>query len=114
MRPGHELDLKLIAFKSNGKDHAKYSPVATAFYRLLPDIKLVKEIEGEAAYRLQKCFSPGVIGIRNEKDGRKVAVVNNARYDTGSRNVYRYDDLKDAVILSKVQDYFICKTIFFI
>lgn len=27
MRPGHELDLKLIAVKGIGKDHAKFSPV---------------------------------------------------------------------------------------
>lgn len=27
MRPGHELDLKLIAVKGIGRDHAKFSPV---------------------------------------------------------------------------------------
>lgn len=27
MRPGHELDLHLIAVKGIGKDHAKFSPV---------------------------------------------------------------------------------------
>ncbi|XP_028133704.1 DNA-directed RNA polymerases I and III subunit RPAC1 [Diabrotica virgifera virgifera] len=107
MRPGHELDLKLVAVKGVGRDHAKFSPVATAFYRLMPDIKLVREVTGDAAYKLQSCFSPGVIGIRNKKDGRKIAVVNNARYDTGSRNVFRYDDLKDAVVMTKIQDHFI-------
>lgn len=83
--------------------------LATAFYRLLPDIKLTREVEGEAAERLQKCFSQGVISLRKTADGRTVAVVNNSRYDTGSRNVFRYEDLKDAVIITKVQDYFICK-----
>ncbi|KAK9753541.1 RNA polymerase Rpb3/Rpb11 dimerization domain [Popillia japonica] len=107
MRPGHELDLKLIAVKSCGRDHAKFSPVATAFYRLLPDIRLVQKVEGEAAERLQKCFSPGVIEIEKNVDGKQVAKVKNARYDMSSRNVYRYDDLKDSVILSKVQDHFI-------
>ncbi|KAG5870985.1 hypothetical protein JTB14_013456 [Gonioctena quinquepunctata] len=107
MRPGHELDLKLVAVKSYGTDHAKFSPVATVFFRLLPDIKIVKEVEGEAAYRLQKCFSPGVISVRQESNGKKVAVVNDARYDTSSRNVFRYEDLKDAVVMSKIQDHFI-------
>ncbi|XP_019870674.2 DNA-directed RNA polymerases I and III subunit RPAC1 [Aethina tumida] len=106
MRPGHELDLKLIATKSTGRDHAKFSPVATVFYRLLPDIKIIKEVEGEAAERLAKCFSPGVIAVRHEK-GKKKAVVQNPRYDTGSRNVFRYDDLRDSVIMSKIQDHFI-------
>lgn len=82
--------------------------VATAFYRLLPDIKLVKEIEGEAAERLQKCFSPGVIALRHQDD-KKIAVVNDPRYDTSSRNVFRHEDLKDAVVMSKIQDHFICK-----
>lgn len=27
MRPGHEIDLKLLAVKGVGKDHAKFSPV---------------------------------------------------------------------------------------
>ncbi|CAH1169864.1 unnamed protein product [Phaedon cochleariae] len=107
MRPGHEMDMKLFAVKGCGRDHAKFSPVATAFYRLLPDIKIIKEVEGEAAYRLQKCFSPGVITIRNEPSGKKIAVVNDARYDTSSRNVFRYDDLKNCVVMSKIQDHFI-------
>lgn len=31
MRPGHELDLQLIAVKGIGKDHAKFSPVGLYF-----------------------------------------------------------------------------------
>lgn len=27
LRPGHELDLKLVAVKGIGQDHAKFSPV---------------------------------------------------------------------------------------
>lgn len=38
-----------------------------------------------------------------------MAVVNDARYDTSSRNVFRHEDLKDAVIMTKIQDHFICK-----
>lgn len=84
---------------------------ATAFYRLLPEIKIVKPVKGDAAYRLQQCFSPGVISVRSEGD-KKYAVVKDARYDTGSRNVFKYDDLKDSVVMSKIQDHFICKCFF--
>lgn len=108
LRPGHELDLKLHAVKGLGRDHAKFSPVATAFYRLLPEVTLTREVRGECAERLQKCFSPGVIVLdSDDKSGDKVARVGDARYDNCSRNVYRYDDLKDAVVLSKVKDHFI-------
>ncbi len=42
--------------KGNGKDHAKFSPVATASYRLLPVITLKEEIKGEDADELvAKC-----------------------------------------------------------
>lgn len=103
LRPGHELDLRLVAVKGLGRDHAKFSPVATATYRLLPQIKLNREVSGKDAYLLQSCFSPGVIGI-NENE---CAYVKDARYDSCSRNVYRYPQLNDAVTLARVRDHYI-------
>lgn len=50
---------------SLGKDHAKFSPVATASYRLLPEIILLEPVEGEKAERLKNCFSPGVIDLED-------------------------------------------------
>ena len=80
LRPGHELDIKLYAVKGVGRDHAKFSPVATAFYRLLPEIRLLKPVIGEAATKLQSCFSPGVIGIKkDDASGTQKAFVKNAR-----------------------------------
>ncbi|XP_026481005.1 DNA-directed RNA polymerases I and III subunit RPAC1-like [Ctenocephalides felis] len=107
MRPGHEIDLKLLAVKGVGKDHAKFSPVATAFYRLLPEIYLTRPVLNDEAQLLQKCFSPGVIEIHKTEDGNKAAFVKDARYDTCSRNVYRYPNLADAVIMSRVRDHYI-------
>ncbi|EDW64090.1 DNA-directed RNA polymerases I and III subunit RPAC1 [Drosophila novamexicana] len=103
LRPGHELDLRLIAVKGLGKDHAKFSPVATAYYRLLPQINLTREVTGKDAYLLQSCFSPGVIGI----DENECAYVKDARYDSCSRNVYRYPHLADAVTMARVRDHYI-------
>lgn len=102
MRPGHELDLKLLAVKGIGKDHAKFSPVATASYRLLPKIIINRPVTGSDAELLQKCFSPGVIGINAEG-----AFVIDGRHDTCSRNFYRYQQLRDAVTLCRVRDHFI-------
>uniref|UniRef100_A0A2R5LKD1 DNA-directed RNA polymerases I and III subunit RPAC1 n=1 Tax=Ornithodoros turicata TaxID=34597 RepID=A0A2R5LKD1_9ACAR len=107
LRPGHEIDLKLHCMKGLGRDHAKFSPVATASYRLLPQITLLREVEGEQAERLKGSFSEGVIDIEETGDGRKVAKVANARVDTCSRNVFRFEDLKDAVELTRVKDHFI-------
>lgn len=104
--PGQEVDLIAQCFKSNGGDHAKFQPVATAWYKPLPQIVLKRRITGEAARRLQSCFSPGVIDIHVE-NGEEVARVANPRLDTVSRNVFKYDDLSDAVELSLAKDHFI-------
>jgi len=107
LRPGHEMDIKLYAIKGTGRDHAKFSPVATAFYRLLPSITIIKPLFGEAARKLQKCFSPGVIDLVKVQGGDEEATVVNQRIDSCSRNVHRYEDLRDCVVLDKVKDHFI-------
>ncbi|CAD5232045.1 unnamed protein product [Bursaphelenchus xylophilus] len=106
LRPGQEIEARCHCVKGIGRDHAKFSPVCTATYRLLPEIKLKAEIEGEKALRLQSCFSKGVIELV-EKKGKTLAKVVDARKDTCSRNVFRYDDLKDLVELTKKKDHFI-------
>lgn len=54
LAPEQEIDVELHARKGVGKDHAKYSPVATAAYRLLPAITMTEPdyFNGEAADRL--------------------------------------------------------------
>ncbi|KAF7384663.1 DNA-directed RNA polymerases I and III subunit RPAC1 [Vespula maculifrons] len=110
MRPGQEIHAFMHAVKGIGRDHAKFSPVATATYRLLPDIQITKTVRGEMAQRLKSCFSPGVIEIVERQKGdpnSREAVVKNARYDSCSRNVFRHDDLKDCVQLSRITNHFI-------
>ena len=46
-----------------------YFCVATAYYRLLPEIVLKEELYDERAEKFQKCFSPGVIELKEDKDG---------------------------------------------
>uniref|UniRef100_A0A8C9WFJ2 RNA polymerase I and III subunit C n=1 Tax=Scleropages formosus TaxID=113540 RepID=A0A8C9WFJ2_SCLFO len=65
LRPGQELDIVMHCVKGIGKDHAKFSPVATASYRLLPEITLLQPVKGEMAERLKRCFSPGVIELES-------------------------------------------------
>ena len=84
LRPGHEMDIKMFAVKGIGRDHAKFSPVATAFYRLMPAITIKTPVTGDEARKLQKCFSPGVIDVVDDQ-----ARGGNPRQDTCSRNIYR-------------------------
>ena len=90
LRPGQEIIVTSHAIKGLGKDHAKFSPVATCGYRLLPQITLKEPIRGKAAERLQKCFPKGVVDI---VDGE--AKVVGARNDTVSREVLRHEEFKE-------------------
>lgn len=61
--------------EGTGKIHAKWSPVGTASYRLLPVIELTEPVTGERARRLQKCFSPGVVALEKNSQGEDSAIV---------------------------------------
>ena len=65
MRPGQEIEMDLICEKGIGKTHAKWSPVCTAFYRLLPDIRIEQAITGEDAKMLKKTCPMGVFDIED-------------------------------------------------
>ena len=85
LRPGQEISLRVHCILGVGADHAKFSPVSTASYRLLPHINLMKDFTGESAKRLQGCFPEGVIGI--DADGK--AFVKDARKDRkNQRSLY--------------------------
>lgn len=121
MRPGQVIDLDMHCVKGIGADHAKWSPVATASYRLLPTIDIVKPILGDDARKFARCFPKGVIGLEDvteeertqmasEYEGRAVekkAVVKNTFKDTVSRECLRHEEFKGKVKLGRVQDHFI-------
>ncbi|KJE97859.1 polymerase I polypeptide C [Capsaspora owczarzaki ATCC 30864] len=106
LRPGQAVACEMHCIKSIGRDHAKFSPVGTASYRLLPEIILTRPVTGDDAYLLQKCFSPGTIGVRNE-NGVPTAYVIDARRDTCSREIFRHERLASAVKMRRVRDHFL-------
>ena len=70
---GQEIELEAHCVKGIGATHAKWSPVATASYRMLPEVVLLKPVEGGLAQELvakcpQKVFDIEDIG------SKKVAV----------------------------------------
>jgi len=100
LRPRQGMEIELHCHKGIGKDHAKFSPVCTAFYRLLPIIKLHKEFFGKEAEELKSCFSPGVIEIENNK-----AVVKDVRKDAATREVFRNLKFKDHVEMGRKREH---------
>lgn len=121
LRPGQELDLIMHAHLGKGGDHAKFSPVATATYRLLPTITITQPILSQDARKFQKCFPAGVIDLErvtpsdaasdnpayHGREGDEKAVVKDTMKDTVSRECLRHDEFKDKVKLGRVQDHFI-------
>ncbi|PYH94180.1 DNA-directed RNA polymerases I and III 40 kDa polypeptide, partial [Aspergillus ellipticus CBS 707.79] len=121
LRPGQKIDMELHCIKGIGADHAKFSPVATASYRLLPDINILRPIIGEDAKKFAKCFPKGVIGLepvtREEAaqkgsgyeghEGESKAVVADAFNDTVSRECLRHEEFQGKVKLGRVRDHFI-------
>lgn len=120
LRPGQSIRLKVHAMKGIGQDHAKFSPVATASYRLLPTIDILQPIIGAEARKFARCFPKGVIKLEpitskdaeehdelEGKEGEVKAVVENAINDTVSRECLRHPEFADKVKLGRVRDHFI-------
>ncbi|ANB12298.1 DNA-directed RNA polymerase core subunit RPC40 [Sugiyamaella lignohabitans] len=104
LRPGQEITLSAYAILGIGADHAKFSPVATASYRMLPVIDIIGEpIKGDLAKKFQKCFPSGVVGINSKGE----AYIADARKDTVSREVLRHEEFNGRVKLGRRRDHFI-------
>jgi len=97
LREGHEIELALFAVKGVGKTHAKWSPVCTAFYKLLPEITFNGEIKGKDAEKLKKMCPGECIDI---EDG--VAIVTDARNCTMCRECIRERDDWGAEQIKKI------------
>ncbi|KAF2835534.1 DNA-directed RNA polymerases I and III subunit RPAC1 [Patellaria atrata CBS 101060] len=121
LRPGQKISLSMHCIKGIGADHAKFSPVATATYRLLPHIDIIKPIVGASARKFSKCFPKGVINLEpvtaeeasregsgyEGYEGEPKAVVLDPMKDTVSRECLRHDEFKSKVKLGRIRDHFI-------
>lgn len=65
LRPGQSIELEAHCVKGIGKDHAKYSPVSTAWYRLHPEVVLLQPVEGQMAQELVD-LAPGLFVLKQK------------------------------------------------
>jgi DNA-directed RNA polymerase I and III subunit RPAC1 len=107
LRPGQEIIAELHCEKGIGRDHAKFSPVATAFYRMMPVIHIKQPILGEDADKFARCFTPGVVEIIEESNGQRKAQIANPRLCTMNREVLRHKEFQDKVELMHDPRHFI-------
>ena len=107
LRPGQELDLELKCEKGLGKDHAKWSPVCTASYRLLPDVKIVgKPIMDDEIEQAQIICGPDVFDIVDRPGGHREAVLARPHLCSMARNGFTEEWAK-RIHIFRVKDHFI-------
>lgn len=63
LNPGQKIKCECHCVVDSGLSHAKFSPVGTAFYRICPKIKIVKEIMNESADHLYEVCPVKVFGV---------------------------------------------------
>ena len=110
MRPGQSIQVEMHAEKGIGAQHAKWSPVATASYRMLPEINIVKDTRGSKARELVKKCPMNVFDIEDVggAGGDEVrAVVSRPRNCTMCRECIRGDDWNERVQLRRVRNHYI-------
>lgn len=105
MRPGQEIKLQCVCEKGVGKTHAKWSPVATAAYRLLPEIKM-QPVTGDDAAELKGLCPMDVFDIE-DLGGVAHAKVARPRSCTMCRECVRSEKFQKKVKLLRVRDHFI-------
>ena len=108
MRPGQEIKLQCVCEKGIGKTHAKWSPVATAAYRLLPEIQLTREIKGAEARAIHDSCPMGVFDIEDlgGKKGERLSVAR-PRSCTMCRECVRPVENQKLIKLLRKRDHFI-------
>ena len=102
LRPGQSIEFEAHCRKGEGKDHAKFSPVATVSYRLLPSISFPDKVRGKEAKALVDMCPMKVFDIEDS-----VAVVTRPRDCTMCRECIRKEGWQDKVHLKRKADHFI-------
>jgi len=104
LRPGQSIELVARAVKGCGREHAKWSPVATASYRLRPVVSLTAPtpISGAQADRIVASCPTGVFDI--EESGA-LRVADEARC-TACRECLRNPDDREVISVGRQRNYF--------
>jgi len=68
LNPGQRINCECHCSIGKGNFHAKFSPVATAFYRIFPQVKIIREIMNKNAKKIYKKCPVRVFEIRKKND----------------------------------------------
>ncbi|PSC68794.1 DNA-directed RNA polymerases I and III subunit RPAC1 [Micractinium conductrix] len=109
MRPGQVIELECHCIKGVGDEHAKWSPVATTWYRLMPEVVLLQQPHGDVARALAEQL-PGLLALQGTGDAATVTVGDVRKHDKLLEKVRRLsgeEQYKQYIQLRKIKDHFI-------
>jgi DNA-directed RNA polymerase I and III subunit RPAC1 len=100
-----EIEAEVYCTKNIGKVHTKWSPVSTAFYRLFPEVKILKPVTGEQAVEIKSLCPTGVFDIEDLKGskGKRLTVANEMNCTT-CRACINHETLGSNFELGKTQN----------
>lgn len=93
---GQEIDIECICLKGIGRTHMKWSPVCTAYYRLLSQITFKENIKGDDAVELMNLCPMKVFDVKNDK-----LIVKSIRNCTTCRGCTRNQKHQELINLGK-------------
>ncbi|KAH0785101.1 DNA-directed RNA polymerase I and III subunit RPAC1 [Histomonas meleagridis] len=102
LHPGQKIELYARAIKGSGSRHAKFSPVSTAFYRLVPKIEVRNDISDEKKQLIVNCCPRHVFEI--EESGNVIAA--DVRKCTFCKECTRLKRLNGCVRLEKEPNHY--------
>uniref|UniRef100_A0A7S1UHE4 DNA-directed RNA polymerases I and III subunit RPAC1 n=1 Tax=Phaeomonas parva TaxID=124430 RepID=A0A7S1UHE4_9STRA len=105
LRPGQRIQLEMHCRKGTGKDHAKFQPVATASYRLLPKVTLQPAAQALPNEKKEALVDQCPMNVLDIEDGDLIAA--RPRDCTMCRECVRKEEHQGMVTLSRVADHFI-------
>ena len=106
---GQEIELEAHCTKGNGAEHAKWSPVATAWYRLCPEVVLLREVTGSDAEELMRQFEDDAVNPFQMKFGKCVVKEGRPHLECLERvrALSAEERWKDIISLRKIKNKFI-------
>ncbi|GAB0491029.1 hypothetical protein MMPV_002272 [Pyropia vietnamensis] len=111
LRPGQEIDIEAHAIRGVGRVHAKWSPVATAFYRMLPEVTLRRPLAPAEASTLVSACPANVFDLEDvagrASGGGFGVTVARPRACTMCRECIRLPELAGAVDLTRRREHFV-------
>eukprot|EP00461_Guttulinopsis_vulgaris_P001424 UN01424 len=110
LRPGQSVQAELHVIKGNGRTHAKWSPVATSYYRQKPAVTFVEDFLGEDAQKLVATCPMNVFDIEDVVfNGKKTqkAVAKNLLNCTMCRECIRDPIHEPKIRLQRVRDQYV-------